>query len=53
MSYLVFQRVRLWIIERLGIEKKMKKKNNFFWWLEIGLGIKMVMKNARKTVRSY
>lgn len=53
MSYLVFQRVRLWIIERLGIEKKMKKKNNFFWWFEMEVGIEIEMKNAKKVVRIY
>ena len=53
MIFLVFQLVRLWINVYKGIEKKMKKKNNFFWWLEMKVGIKIEMKNARKVVRSY
>lgn len=31
----------------------MKKKNNFFWWFEMEVGIEIEMKNAKKVVRIY
>ena len=50
---IVYQSVRLWISCGLGVEKKLKKKNNFFWWFEMDVGIKIEMKKARKVIRSY